>query len=61
MCRSMVDIYSATAEIRLGKEEEEEKEETTGHRYNVLICYAGRGHNESLFDRRRRVGRIAVR
>jgi len=36
MCRSMVDMQSATAEIRRGKKEEE-----TGHKY-VRICYAGR-------------------
>jgi len=40
----MVDIHSATAEIRRGKEEEEEEEEeeTTVQKYNVRICYAGR-------------------
>jgi len=38
MCASMVDIQSATAEIRQGKKEE------TNHtaKYNVCICYAGR-------------------
>ena len=36
MCTSMVDIQSATAEIRQGKKEE------TGPKYNVRICYAGR-------------------
>jgi len=44
MCRSMVDIQSATAEIRRGKkeeEEDEEEEETTGQKYNVHICYTG--------------------
>jgi len=40
MCRSMVDIHSATAEIRRGKNKKEEK--TTGQKYNVRICYAGR-------------------
>jgi len=35
----MVDIQSATAEIRQGKQEEEE---TAGQKYNVRICYAGR-------------------
>jgi len=41
MCVSMVDIQSnATAEIRRGKKKEEE--ETTGRKYNVRICYAGR-------------------
>jgi len=39
MCRNMVDIHSATAEIRRGKKEEEE--ETTEHKYNVRICYTG--------------------
>jgi len=42
----MVDIQSATAEIRQGKEEEEEErkkeEETTGQKYNGLPCYIGR-------------------
>jgi len=42
MCRSIVDIQSATAEIRRGKKEERKKEETTGWKYNVRICYAGR-------------------
>jgi len=30
MCGSMVDIQSATAEIRQGKKERKEEEETTG-------------------------------
>jgi len=42
----MVDIHCATAEITPGKEEEEREEErkkeTTGQKYNVRICYAGR-------------------
>jgi len=38
MCGSMVDIRSATAEIRRGKEK---KIETTGQKYNVRICYTG--------------------
>jgi len=43
MCESVVDVQSATAEIRRGKkEEEEEEEETTGQIYNVRSCYAGR-------------------
>jgi len=37
----MVDIQSATAEIRRRKKEEEE-EQTTGRKYNVCICYAWR-------------------
>jgi len=42
MCGSMVDIQSATAEIRRGKKDRKKKEETTGQKYNVRICYAGR-------------------
>jgi len=43
MCGSMADIQSATAEIRRGKKKKkEEEEETTGQKYNVRICYAGR-------------------
>jgi len=37
---SMVDIQSATAANRRGIKKE--KEETTGQKYNVRICYAGR-------------------
>jgi len=44
----MVDIQSATAEIRRGKEKDR-KIETTGQKYNVRICYAASqgGHNKS--------------
>jgi len=44
MCASMVDIQSATAEIRRGKEEEEEEDRNhrAKQKYNVRICYAGR-------------------
>jgi len=45
MCGSMVDIQSLTAEIRRGKKRKKERtkiEETTGQKYNVRICYAGR-------------------
>jgi len=38
MCASMVDIQSATAEIRQGKKRKIEEEETTGQKYNVRIC-----------------------
>jgi len=38
MCGSMVDILSATAEIRRGKKKEQE---TKGRKYNVCIYYAG--------------------
>jgi len=43
MCGSMVDIQSATAEIRRGNKKRRKKiEETTGQKYNVrMICYAG--------------------
>jgi len=41
----MVDIQSATAEIRRKKKKKEKDEETTGQKYNVRICYAG-DHNE---------------
>jgi len=34
------NIQSPTAEIRRGKKNKEE--ETTGQKYNVRICYAGR-------------------
>jgi len=42
MCQSMVDIKSATAEIRRGKYQEEE----TGQKYNVRVCYTQGGHNK---------------
>jgi len=37
----MVDIHSATAEIRRAEKKEERKKET-GQKYNIRICYAGR-------------------
>jgi len=44
MCRSMVDIHSATAVIKRGKrrKKKEERKKKTGRKYNVRICYAGR-------------------
>ena len=43
MCGSMVDIQSVAAEIRQGKKKIERKKiESTGQKYNVRICYAGR-------------------
>jgi len=45
MCGSMVDIQSATAEIRRGKKKKK-IEETTGQKFNVRICYAGRPQEE---------------
>jgi len=40
----MVDIQSPTAQIRRGKKDKKKKdeEETTGQKYDVHICYAGR-------------------
>jgi len=38
----MVDMQSATAEIRQGKKEKIEEKETPGQKYNVRICYKGR-------------------
>jgi len=40
----MVDIQSATAEIRRGKKKEErkKKKETTGRKYNGMPYYKGR-------------------
>jgi len=38
----MVDIQSATAEIRRGKKRKIEEEEITVQKYNVRICYAER-------------------
>jgi len=45
MCGSMVDIQSATAEIRRGKKG---RRKETGQKYNVRICYAG-GHNDYCY------------
>ena len=39
MCTSVVDIQSATTEMRQGKNQERKKKET-GQKYNVRICYA---------------------
>jgi len=41
MCRSMVDIQSATAEIRRGIKKDR-KIEITGQKYNGLPYYIGR-------------------
>jgi len=38
MCRSMVDIQSAAAEIRRGKKKDRKNKETTGQKYNVRSC-----------------------
>jgi len=38
----MVDIHSATAEIRRGNEEEEERKKPQGKNIMSVICYAGR-------------------
>ena len=51
MCRSMVDIQSATAEIRRGKEEERKKiEETTGQKYNVREIGSSSSSSSSLLQ-----------
>jgi len=42
MCGGMADIQSLTAEIRRGKKERKEEEETTGQKYNGLPYYIGR-------------------
>jgi len=41
MCQSMVNIQSATAEIRRGKKRRKKKKET-GWKYNGLPYYIGR-------------------
>jgi len=38
----MVDIQSASAEIRRGKRRRKKKIETTGPKYNGLLYYRGR-------------------
>jgi len=38
----MVDIQSATAEDRRGKNEKKKEEETTGRKYNGLLYCVGR-------------------
>ena len=46
MCRSMVDIQSATAEIRRGKKTEEERRKKPQDK-NIMIASATQGgHNE---------------
>jgi len=48
MHRSMVDIQSATTEIRRGKKDNKKKiEETTGQKYNGLPITMG-GHKNQL-------------
>jgi len=43
MCGSIVDIQSATAEIRRGKKKDRKiEEEITGQKYNGLPFYIGR-------------------
>jgi len=37
----MVDIQSATAEIKREKKKKETQKNETGQKYNVHICYAG--------------------
>jgi len=47
----MVDIQSATAEIRRGKniEGEKKEEETTGRKYDISASAAQGGHNDIYF------------
>jgi len=45
MRKSMVDIQSATAEIKRGKKDRKKIEETTGQKYNGLPITMG-GHNK---------------
>jgi len=42
MCRSMVDMQSATAEIRREKKKKKKKIEITGQKYNGLPYTIGR-------------------
>ena len=51
MCGGMTDIQSPTAEFRRGKKKRK-KEETTGQKHNVRICYTQGGHkkDEVYFD-----------
>jgi len=42
MCRSMVDIHSATAEIRRGKKRKKKAEETTEQKFDGLPYSIGR-------------------
>jgi len=45
MCRSMVDIQSATAEIRRGKKEEEERQKP--QLQNIVSAYATEGGHKN--------------
>ena len=47
MCRSMVDIQSAAAEIRRGKMIEEDR--NTGQKYNGLPYYIGQPYNNDYY------------
>jgi len=41
MCGNMLDIQSATAEIRRGIKKDRKKDGNHKAKYNVRICYAG--------------------
>jgi len=41
MCLTMVET-STLRPLRLGRDKKQIEEETTGQKYNVCICYAGR-------------------
>jgi len=48
-CKSMVDIQSATAEIRRGKNKKKERirDQPQEQKHNVRICYTQGGHNNN--------------
>jgi len=50
MCKSTVDIKSATAEIRRGKKEEKRNKKKQHQNIIVRICYAGRPYNNKVND-----------
>jgi len=50
MCRSMVYIQSAAAEIRRGNKKIERKIETTGQKYNGLFYSIRRRYTRDAYD-----------
>jgi len=48
MCVSMVDIQSATAEIRRGKKEETRRKKPHGQKYNGLLYSVGQAIMQNL-------------
>jgi len=50
MCRSMVDIQSATAEIRRGIKKDRKKERQKSQGKNIMSASAMQGgHNDTIF------------